>query len=243
MGRFERRGVPDAAKLRTCMHNGNQLMVFGACIVPYLFYFGPAYLSGVCVVNQMSFGWREPSRKIVSCIFFMIRPDAAANAAVDRMLPQWRKEFGLRGKPIEAGRRHVSLAAVGRRDQLLDGSVDLMRTLSARVVAAPFEVRFNRIASFGGDSVVLFDDQGNPGVDSFCRIFSRAMAGTPLAHKRQFTAHMTVLYDHSLHLHAHPIEPISWIAKRFVLIESMQGAGRHIELGRWYLSADGLEAH
>jgi len=189
----------------------------------------------------MSFGWQE-RRETISRLFFMLRPDEAANASVDRALPHWREEFGLRGKPVAAGRRHVSLAGVGRKDHLPAGFIELVRGLAARVEAAPFEVVFDRIANFTGGSIVLFAGHGNPGVDGFSRAFSRAMEETPLAGTRRFVPHMTVLHDHSAGLPAQPIEPISWMARQFLLIESVQGEGRHIEWGRWDLRADGRSA-
>lgn len=193
-------------------------------------------------MDQISFGWREPPRETIRRLFFTLRPDAAANVAVDRMLPRWREDSGLHGKPTDAARRHVSLAALERRDQLPESFVDLVVTLAARVAAAPFEVRFDRISSFGGGSVVLFGGHGNPGVDGFSRAFALAMAGTPLARVRRFVPHMTVLYDHAAGLHAHPVDPVSWIARQFALVESVQGEGRHIEWGRWDLRGDGRSA-
>ncbi len=49
-----------------------------------------------------------------------------------------------------------------------------------------------------------------------------------------FTPHMTLLRDAHV-LPEQPVTPVGWMAREFVLLQSLIGKGLHVELGRWSL--------
>lgn len=105
---------------------------------------------------------------------------------------------------------------------------------------SPFEVWFDRIASFRGRPghhvFVLMGDDGLSGLKLLRRTLGDAMVRNGLKHlvKAEFTPHITLLYDR-LTVEEQPIEPIVWTIGEFVLIHSMNG---HTHLARWPLRVE-----
>ncbi|XSC48210.1 2'-5' RNA ligase family protein [Bradyrhizobium sp. RDT10] len=105
--------------------------------------------------------------------------------------------------------------------------------------AEPFEVSFDRTASFRGRSgnhpFVLIGEDGLCRLKSFRQMLGAALTrrGLRRAAHTNFTPHVTLLYD-ARHVDEHPIQPIFWTVTEFVLIHSMKG---HDYLARWPLQA------
>jgi 2'-5' RNA ligase len=51
---------------------------------------------------------------------------------------------------------------------------------------------------------------------------------------RSYTPHMTLLWGDRC-VGDHPMPPVGWMVRDFVLIRSLIGQSRHVELGRWCL--------
>ena len=87
-----------------------------------------------------------------------------------------------------------------------------------------------------GKTIHPQSDAGTAKLAVFRQSLGLAMdqAGLPL--KCSFTPHMTVLYDRHP-IAEHDIEPITWTAKEFVLVNSHVGKSVHEVLGRWSLRA------
>lgn len=191
-------------------------------------------------MGQLSFGLPARPRATVRLLFFALRPDAAANAEVDRLLPGWRGAFGLGGKSTVPERRHVTLFLVGRSDRLPDGHLERLCRAAGKVSAAPFEVRFDRLMHFGGDSIVLAGSHRNPAASGFRRMLARSLRCYVQKPPRQFSAHMTLLHDGAAVLKEQAVVPVGWTAREFVLIESYQGETRHVECGCWPLGGNAV---
>ena len=56
--------------------------------------------------------------------------------------------------------------------------------------------------------------------------------------KSSFTPHMTLLYDPRT-IEPREIDPVRWTMTEFVLVDSLRGETRHIQLARWPLCGDG----
>ncbi|SMH40986.1 2'-5' RNA ligase family protein [Mesorhizobium australicum] len=189
-------------------------------------------------MEQLSFGLPALPRATVRLLFFALRPDAAVNAEVDRCLPVWRGRFGLRGKAMAPARRHVSLLALGPRTRLPAGHVERVCSAAAGFSCPPFEIRFDRIMRFGGNNIVLTGGNGNLATDAFRQdLATRLRNALPPQHGR-FTPHMTLLHDRGASFATSEIEPLGWVVRDFVLVESYRGEGLHVEVDRWPL-ADG----
>ena len=105
--------------------------------------------------------------------------------------------------------------------------------------AEPFEVSFDRTASFQGRSgsrpFVLIGDDGLGRLQSFRRMLGAALTrrGLRRVANTNFTPHVTLLYD-ARSVEEYPIWPIFWTVTEFVLIHSKKG---HDYLARWSLQA------
>jgi 2'-5' RNA ligase len=169
-------------------------------------------------------------------LFLAAIPDAGTAARIHKLADVLKRAHQFSGKLIEPARLHVSLFFLGG---LPEQDIQAACMAAADVRIEPFEVSFDRTASFRGkrDSrpFVLVGDDGLQRLTSFRRMLGGAMLRRGLrrvAHTN-FTPHVTLLYD-ARSVEEYPIEPISWTVREFVLIRSLRG---HERLARWPLEA------
>ena len=150
--------------------------------------------------------------------------------------------LNIGGRALEAERLHVSLYAVGAYvDVRPDADIARWCRAAAAVRCAPFDVVFDRVATFGGDGNPLVlkgsDDACVSGVLALHQSLGMALADTGETIKRQrITPHMTLSYR-GKRIPETPVEPVRWRADALVLVDSHVGAHRHELLGRWPLRA------
>jgi 2'-5' RNA ligase len=188
---------------------------------------------------------RPPQTRIVTKarlhkVFFALRPSAheamriAVRAAVDD------RRLAVGGKPLAPERLHVTLRLMVEYSDVFPlADVECWMTAAASVRMAPFELVFDRVATFGGEGRPLVLKASAPSAVAAVRqlddAFGTALAGLgKRATPRSFEPHLTVSY-HGAPTIETPIEPIRWTAHDFVLIDSHQGEHLHEELGRWSL--------
>lgn len=183
--------------------------------------------------------FEEPDNTLHS-VFFATRPDAAAVARVVRLAQDLCRSLGLKAKPLAANHLHVSLCAVGDFVGALPPAItSKAKEVAATVAMAPFKVEFGYVASFGGREgnwpLVLAGDEGLAGLVIFQQSLSLSMmkAGVKPPRQRKYVPHLTLMYTDRIEKRA--IEPISWIANDFVLIDSLVGKTQHVLLGQWPL--------
>lgn len=113
---------------------------------------------------------------------------------------------------------------------------------AASLRAEPFEINLDEIASFSGRPdkrpLVLKSTQGNQSLYAFREKLGRELTRVGLGRcvSRGFEPHVTLAYAPTL-VAAESVEPVRWTVRDFVLIHSLLGQTRYIELGRWTLSA------
>lgn len=129
--------------------------------------------------------------------FFALWPSVAAAACIIGLAEEHvaRRRLGARLLPPD--RLHVSLFAVGGFvDPLRSLIVDEAKTIAGTVSMAPFEVVFDRVASFGGGGLVLGSGAGGTGAvrlhEALNLALSRAEVGA--RQKKPFTPHVTIAY-------------------------------------------------
>ena len=83
-------------------------------------------------------------------VFFAIKPSADGVLDTERTARLLRATHGLTGAPCPPELLHVSLLGVGWRPQLPSEVVEAACLAAGAVVMPPFEVEFDRAASFGG---------------------------------------------------------------------------------------------
>lgn len=172
-------------------------------------------------------------------VFFASCPDPDEAAGVHEAALREERRLDVGGKPLEPERLHVSLHLVaeytGARP---DADVERWLDAAARLRVAPFELVFDRAASFGGgrNPLVLLPDTASAAA---MRRLWREL-GIVLADAGEdvqagaFAPHMTVSYR-GRRVPETPIEPVRWTARELVLIDSHVGAHRYETLGAWAL--------
>jgi 2'-5' RNA ligase len=175
-------------------------------------------------------------------LFFAIYPDAAAAAQIARLAQQLRAEHGLQGKPLKPERFHVTLHHLGDYAGLPQDLVAAACGAAAGVAAAPFDITFDRAASFTSAPrnrpFVLRGDGGLAALVAFQQSLGEALKKTVLGRwtKPGFTPHVTLLYD-DRSIPEQAVPPVAWTAHEFVLVHSLIGQTLHVPLARWPLHA------
>jgi RNA 2',3'-cyclic 3'-phosphodiesterase len=167
-------------------------------------------------------------------LFLAAVPDAGTAARIHLLASALKRAHRLDGRLVAPERLHISLFALGG---LPEGQHCAAWETAMEVRTAPFEVAFDRTASLRGRPghrpFVLVGDKGLHALQSFRETFCVALArkGMRRLATTNFTPHVTLLYDAG-DVDEHPIEPIGWTVREFVLIRSSNG---HEHLVRWPL--------
>jgi RNA 2',3'-cyclic 3'-phosphodiesterase len=183
----------------------------------------------------------EPPPANTDRLFFALLPDEAAAGRIAALQSRLRAQFGLTGRSIATERLHVTLSHVGDHVGLPADIVEqAQRAGEAAAAAAPFELVFDRVASFARQRNLPFVMQGGERLDAvkaFQRQLVAAMvrAGLGRLADKSFTPHVTLMYD-DRNVPETPVEPVSWIARELVLVRSLLGKTTHVPLARWPLS-------
>lgn len=176
-------------------------------------------------------------------IFFAVFPDADARARIAGLAQEQRRAHGLKGSPIAPDRLHVTLFHLGDHLELRADIVAAARAAAESLVAAPFDVAFDRVASFRGRArnlpFVLRGEEGSEGIAAltvFQKTLGEALKMNGLGRwaGTQFNPHVTLLYDDRL-VAEQPVETIGWAVNELVLVHSLLGRKQHVPLGRWPL--------
>jgi 2'-5' RNA ligase len=184
----------------------------------------------------------EAAARITDRLFFAIFPDAAAAARIARLARRLRNEHGLKGKPLETQRLHVTLHHLGDYAGLPRDIVAASVEAAATVAMPPFEVSLDRALSFpdkpANRPFVLRAGGGVGALASLQRTLGAALGNAGLAAGRAeppYTPHVTLLYDDSL-VAERRVEAVAWTALEFVLVHSLLGRNLYVPLARWPLA-------
>lgn len=191
------------------------------------------------MTDQMSFGGFAPPVP-TDRLFFAIFPDETARAAIARLAQDIGKRHKLRGKPLLAERFHITLHHLGDFADLPPDLVEGSMQAASRMIAAPFDVAFDHVASFATRAekkpCVLLGEEG----DTLLRRLRKLLGECLIEAKqgkhvtRDFTPHVTLLYDRTL-VPPQAIAPIAWTVREFALVHSLLGKTEHRILRRWQL--------
>ena len=182
----------------------------------------------------------DTAPQLTDRLFFAIFPDVRAAAQIASLAQQLREEHGLRGKPLKTERFHVTLHHLGDYAGLPQDLVEVARAAAANIAAAPFDVTFDRAASFStaprNRPFVLRGGDGVASLITFQQTLGDALKKTVLGRwaKPAYTPHLTLLYD-DLSVPEQAVPVVSWTAREFVLIHSLIGQTLHVPLARWPL--------
>lgn len=179
----------------------------------------------------------EPRKRFK--LFFAILPDAAVAAEISKFGIWLDQQYGIHGAPLRADRLHVTLHVLGEYDERSDEVIEIAKRVGDRVKAAPFEVVFDRAMTFNTAShpyVLRVSHSTDQYIRDFWLNLGMEIANVRPFREPSFTPHMTLSYNGRVTAE-HPIEPIRWTAREFVLINSHVGKTYHEHVGCWPLRA------
>lgn len=172
-------------------------------------------------------------------VFFALQPDDAAAEQVMRVATDLRRRHGLAGRVTAPARLNLSLNFVGTfRGPPTKAVMEKAMGIAATVVTPPFRVTLNRVESWNGSprSLVLLGDEGVIAAQMLHSALHKALAAKSMAPRREpaMQPHITLLWDKA-ESPPERVGPVSWTVQEFVLLDSVEGEGRHEVLGRWAL--------
>ena len=182
------------------------------------------------------------ARALSDRLFFAVHPDPQTARRIVALAEALRAKHGLRGKPITAERLHVTLHHLGDHAGLPESLVARIGGAAAQIAMPPFEVCFDRVASFPGGArsrpcVLRSESAGaNPALLALQAGLAANLRDAGLGRyvERHFTPHVTLLYAGSAV--AGIVAPIGWTVHAFALVHSLLGRGQHRILQSWPLA-------
>lgn len=168
-------------------------------------------------------------------LFFAVFPDTEASAAIAYPAEEVGRQHGLRGTPLRRDRPHITLHHLGDYAGLPAAVVEQAQSAATKMMAAPFEVRFDRVKSFGGHAqkkpCVLVGAAGDTPLQRLRRQLGECLIHAGLRQRvtRDFTAHVTLRYER-VALPEQAVATIMWTVREFALVHSLLGQTRHERL-------------
>ena len=176
----------------------------------------------------------------ISELYFAILPDPEIAAKSHKLAGNFHRRYRFFAKPRKANLLHVTLYTIGSFRYLPEETVFAAMEAASRVRKPSCSVVFDRAVSFGnGDNrpLVLWNENGNTELKAIYQELVDAMRLTGIApiKEKPVEPHMTLLYDYRSVPETILSEPIVWTAKSFVLVNSLVGEGRHVDIEEWPL--------
>lgn len=176
----------------------------------------------------------------VSELYFAVLPDAESAARSHKLAGNFHRQYRFFARPRRADLLHVTLYTIGSFRCLPEETVFAAMEAASRVRKPSCPVVFDQAVSFGGGDnrpLVLWNRNGNPELKAIHQELVDAMRLTGIAPEKEkpVEPHMTLLYRGQIVPDIVLEEPVSWTAKDFVLINSLQGQSTHQHLCYWTL--------
>ncbi|API53674.1 2'-5' RNA ligase [Rhizobium leguminosarum] len=165
-------------------------------------------------------------------LFFALCPPAAVERQAGSIADDYGKTFSLSAKP-RLTTLHVTIIGIDDYEELPEDAVFAARQAGATVEGAPIAITFDRIMSFRREGkarpLVLCGEGGRKALTRLHVQLGVGMHNAGLRHNisRDFTPHMTLLYDRKAVPTATLDTPVSWTASEFPLIHSVLGKTEH----------------
>lgn len=172
------------------------------------------------------------SISVLHRFLFAILPSAQARQQIDA----YNRELGLGGTLVLKDRLHLTVAITNDFVAFPEMIADSMMEIGATVRSPPVQIALGRLS--GSERSIALRPERKP---AELQMLHDALNGPMrrLGIRRigwKFSPHVTLRYRVSRPA-TRSIRPIVWEARDFVLIHSVVGKTRHIELGRWPLIA------
>ncbi len=175
-------------------------------------------------------------------LIFALCPSDADASRIFRLGERLRRQNGLQAQVLAAARLHVSLHGLGEFSAPPTHLVDAACAAGRSVAFPPFEVAFDCAGSFRGGTngkrpFVLRAHHDIDALTLFHHELGVAMtrAGLRYGVAPYFTPHVTLLYDERF-VTPRAVDPVRFVVREFVLLDSLIGRGRHLRIARWPLA-------
>lgn len=157
----------------------------------------------------------------VARVFFALWPDEATADGLDRAAARLHRLRG--GRRTRRQTIHLTLVFLGgvERSRLAD-----LATAAARVRGEPFEWVLDRADCWPRNRIAfLTGGETPPALLTLVKDLEDALAGAGFAFdRRPYKAHITLLRHADCAKENPALEPMTWAAREFVLVESVLGA-------------------
>lgn len=192
--------------------------------------------------DQKSFAFGGKARKFddagKSNLFLAIVPERDVALRAAEIGSDVSQRHGLSKGPRPQALMHVSLNAIGKYADFPEDVVVAVSAAMATVKAAPFEVMFDRVMHFASANAVALGNavRSEEMMDLHVQLAKEMWAvGLTFSYNPRFMPHMTLFYDEAPVPEQMLADPVSWIAREFVLIRSFIGKSEHEYIDRWPL--------
>lgn len=163
-------------------------------------------------------------------LFYALRPSPLAR----NLIGVQRDRLGLAETIVENDRLHITLGITEDFARQPYAEAKALIEIGAAISAGPVPVRLDRVSG-SNETIALRPSRQITTLTELGHKLQHALARARLLRKAwDFHPHVTLLYRKGRPF-TRTIEPIGWDATDFVLIHSILGEHRHIELGRWPL--------
>ncbi|MDN7180028.1 2'-5' RNA ligase family protein [Caballeronia sp. SEWSISQ10-4 2] len=159
---------------------------------------------------------------------------------IEQRAQHLRIEHGLKRRPLPIGHFHVTLHSIDTYPYFPQRVASTLEAVAATIRMPPFDIILDLARSFHRTDhdrpFVLLGSDGAAALKEFHGALGTTLkkAGFNCNSTSSFTPHLTLLYD-KREVDERAIEPVRWTAREFVLVDSLVGQTKHVQLARWPL--------
>lgn len=170
-------------------------------------------------------------------LFLGVIPNDEAQLRIGGEAWRLHNQLGLRGRPLEIGRFHLTLFSLGDHPALPERTIAAARRAADTVAARSFDICLDRAKTLarreGPQPLVMLGEDGTHGFERLRDQLAAALRHAGLE-VHPGTPQMTLLHDRR-QIDEMPVKPVRFRVKEFVLVDSDLGHSRHATLDRWAL--------
>ncbi|MGN6769745.1 MAG: 2'-5' RNA ligase family protein [Rhizobiaceae bacterium] len=188
------------------------------------------------MAGQLSLAFEAATVRVP--VYFALRPALVAVPAITECAEWCRRSYGL-SEPIYGPHRlHISLNAVTSPRGPRKGDLEAALRAAEHIRFSPFPVAFGRLRTFrvrrDKQPTVLCCCAGMGELTALRDALRQALTREGLWRgPAGFEPHVTLIWDRRSVPPSQLDEPIGWMAEDFVLLRTIVGESRQVEIGRW----------
>ena len=170
-------------------------------------------------------------------LFFALWPDDDVRGAMRDRAQAIETACTPGGRSTSPGRYHMTLQFLGSFRPLPEAIVDSAIAAADTLRTSAFELVLDRAGSFQRSRVWWLGCAESPALQGLHAQFAVALRSVGLGSPdpAPFAPHVTVGRNPRCPVRAHPIDPLPWPVREFVLVDSAAGAPAYRIVRRWPL--------